>query len=366
MSDESGPRADALPEQSGDRAWLYRAVTGRAASPDRLADQGDVAQFVTGLLHAPDYRNRFRDAARDDADIIAAVELWPPESRPHDLHIFVVTRDPWSKSRAAIERLAPRLGDRLVMTVLSGKADDEPFPDVRGLDLIVIPGQSVFELRARLPEFMKESAWVISIEDHSVPTEEWLDGLLATLAAAPSTCLAVTGTAANLTSIAPWAWANFLFNFYRHWHPAAAPELGGTVATTAFRRDLAGRRPFAIHAFESRVLGRSMPVSNAFPVNHTQHTRFIEATLHVIDNGLVYGASLRRTHLRPRSALFHSVRHVLGGRMRDIAEVLAAHPRRAELPPGTLARIRWIAWCHSFGTVMGALVGSGRAHLRLE
>ncbi|MCZ8315949.1 hypothetical protein [Phreatobacter sp.] len=366
MSQESGPPADGPAAQTGDRAWLFRAVTGQTAAADHLSHPGDAAQFVTDLLASSDYRNRFRDAAREDADIVAAVELWPPETRPHDLHIFVVTGDPWSKSRASIERLAPRLGDRLVMTVLTGKADDEPFPDVPGLELIVIPGQSIFQLRARLPEFMKESAWVISIEDHSVPTQDWLDGLLATLATVPSTCLAVTGTAANLTSTKPWAWANFLFNFYRHWHPAAAPELGGTVATTAFRRDMAGRRPFAIHAFESRVLGRSMPVSNAFPVNHTQHTRFIEATLHVIDNGLVYGASLRRNHLRPRSALFHSVRHVLGGRMRDIAEVLAVHPRRAELPPGTLARIRWIAWCHSLGAVLGALVGSGRAHLRLE
>jgi len=346
---------------------LARAILGRSLTPaERSALPADPVAATQALLDSAAYRDRFRDAALDRDNAIAAAELWPAETRPHDLHVFVVTGDPWSKSRATIDRLAPRLGDRVVLTVLTGKTDEEPFPALPGLELVVIPGQSIFQLRARLPEFLKESAWVISIEDHSVPTEGWLDGLLTTLAAAPSTCVAVTGTAANLTSTAPWAWANFLFNFYRHWHPAAATELGGTVATTAFRRDLVGRRPLPIHGFESVVLGPPMPVSNAFPVNHTQHTRFLAATLHVIDNGLVYGASLRRNHLHPRSALLHSVRHVLGRRMRDVAEVLAAHPHRAELPPGTLGRIRWIAWCHSLGAVIGALFGSGRAHLRLE
>lgn len=346
---------------------VFRAVLGRAPAQGELAGlPQDPSVLAATLTQTVEYRNRFRDARRDADNARLAASLWPAATRPYDLHIFIVSADPWSKSEPSVTRLAPRIGGRVVMTVVTGKEDARPFPVQQGLELVVIPGQSVFQLRARLPGLMKEAAWIVTIEDHSVPTEEWLDGILAAISEASPDQLAITGTAANLDSTEPWHWANFLFNFYRHWHPSSVPELTGTVATTVFRRDLAGSQPFHIYEYERFVLGRPMAVSNAFPINHIQRTSFWQASIHVLDNGLVFGSSLRRLSDNPRVAVVESVRWVLGGRMRDIAEVLARHPRSAELPPGTVGRVRWIAWCHSLGVVLGALFGGGRAHLRLE
>lgn len=360
-ADQSGTPESARSEH------LFKTLLGRAPAEGELAGlPEDPRTLAEALTQSVEYRNRFRDARRDADNAAQAATLWPEQMRPYDLHIFIVSGDPWSKSEAAVTLLAPRIGGRVVMTVLSGQEDARPFPVRDDLELVVIPGQSVFQLRAKLPGLMKEAAWIVSIEDHSVPTEEWLDGLLAAIAAAPPRQLAITGTAANLDSTAPWHWANFLFNFYLHWHPSSAPELTGTVATTVFRRDIVGTRSFPIFEYERFVLGRPMPVSNAFPINHIQRTSFWEASTHVFDNGLVFGSSLRRHSDNPRAALMESVRWVLGGRMRDIAEVLARHPRAQDLPPGTVGRIRWVAWCHSLGVVIGALFGGGRAHLRLE
>lgn len=346
---------------------VFRAVLGRVPAQGELVSlPQDPAELALALMRSVEYRNRFRDARREADNAAEAASLWPTARRPYDLHIFIVSGDPWSKSEPSVTRLAPRLGGRVVMTVVTGKEDARPFPAQDGLELVVIPGQSVFQLRARLPALMKEAGWIVSIEDHSVPTEEWLDGILAAIADAPPEQLAITGTAANLDSTEPWHWANFLFNFYRHWHPASAPELTGTVATTVFRRDIVGTRAFGIYEYERFVLGRPMAVSNAFPINHIQRTSLWEASIHVLDNGLVFGSSLRRRADNPRVAVMESVRWVLGDRMRDIAEVLARHPRAQDLPPGTVGRIRWVAWCHSLGVVIGALFGGGRAHLRLE
>ena len=367
MTDTMGDAGQGPTRDAAQRARLFHALLGRDPAEGELAGlPEEPSALVAALTEAVEYRNRFRDARRDAGNAVEAASLWPAEARPYGLHIFIVSGDPWSKSEAAVQRLAPRLGGRVVMTVLSGQEDARAFPVRDDLELVVIPGQSVFQLRAKLPGLMKEAAWVVSIEDHSVPTEEWLDGLLAAIAAAPPRQLAITGTAANLDSTAPWHWANFLFNFYLHWHPSSAPELTGTVATTVFRRDIVGTRNFPIFEYERFVLGRPMPVSNAFPINHIQRTSFWEASTHVFDNGLVFGSSLRRHSDNPRVAIMESVRWVLGGRMRDIAEVLARHPRAQELPPGTVGRVRWVAWCHSLGVVIGALFGGGRAHLRLE
>lgn len=352
---------------AGPDARLFTMLTGREPAPGELdALPADPAALATALGSSVEVRNRFRDAARDDDEVRTAVRLWPASSRPYDLHILVVSGDPWSKSARTIEALAPRLGGRIHLTLVTRHHDPKPFPVADGLDLVVIEDRSIFQLRALLPTLFREAAWISVLEDHSVPTPEWLDGLLATIGDQPPGTLAITGTAMNLDTTSPWSWANFMFNLYRHWHPSDAETLTGTVATTVFRRDIAGTRPWRIHEYEHAVLGRTMPLTNAFPVNHVQQTTFREASLHVIDNGLVYGSSLRRNADNPRQVVVASIRWVLFGRMREIADVLARHPRAAELPPGTVRRIRWIAWCHSLGVVLGALFGGGRAHMRLE
>jgi hypothetical protein len=362
-NDASASRATA----GGAVTRLYRAILGREPdAAERAASPLDPAELSRRLLDSIEYRNRFRDADWSDGNARQATALWPRASRPLDLHILIVSGDPWSKSHRSIDQLAPRLTGRMQLTLVCGQADTEPFPDHPQIALALFPGESIFQLRTRLPTLFAESAWIAVLEDHSVPTDGWLDAVMAAIDTADDDTLAFTGTALNLDSTAPWSWANFLFNFYQHWSPGEAERLSGTVATALFRRDIVGVRPLPLFHFEEFLLGRQMAVRHDMAVNHIQHTTFWEATTHVIDNGMVYGASIRRNSPAPRKAFVDSVRWVLGGRMRDLAGVLARHPDRSALPRGTLLRLRWIAWCHSLGVVKGVLLGGGRAHIRLE
>jgi hypothetical protein len=348
-------------------ARLYRAILGREPdAAERAASPADEAGLSRLLLDSVEYRNRFRDADWSDGNTRQATALWPRESRPLDLHILIVSGDPWSKARRSIDQLAPRLTERMKLTLVCGQADAAPLPDHPRITLALFPGESIFQLRTRLPTLFAESAWIAVLEDHSVPTDGWLDAVMAAIDAADDETLAFTGMALNLDSTSPWSWANFLFNFYQHWSPGEAERLTGTVATALFRRDIVGVRPLPLFHFEEFLLGRLMVVRHDMTVNHIQHTTGWEATIHVIDNGMVYGASLRRNSPAPRKALIESVGWVVGGRMKHMAEVLARHPAHDHLPRGTRLRLRWIAWCHSLGVVKGALLGGGRAHIRLE
>ncbi len=368
MAEAGQSDASADPAAAHDMvARLHCAILGRAPTEaERAALPVDAAELSRRLLDSVEYRNRFRDADGSDGNARQAARLWPRETRPFDLHIVIVSGDPWSKSRASIDRLAPRLTGRMRLTLVCGQADTAPFPEHPRMTQSLFPGESIFQLRTRLPTLLVESGWVAVLEDHSVPTDSWLDAVMTAIAEADADTLAFTGTAVNLDSTSPWSWANFLFNFYQHWNPTEADRLTGTVATTLFRRDIVGARPIPLFHFEEFLLGRQMIVRNDMAVNHVQHTTFWEATTHVIDNGMVYGASIRRNAPSPRRASIDSVRWVLGGRMRDMAGVLARHPARGVLPAGTLLRLRWIAWCHSLGVVKGILFGGGRAHVRLE
>jgi hypothetical protein len=345
----------------------YLKLLGRLPSDvERQAAETDVCKLVARLLDEPEYRNRFRDVISDNTNARIAARLWPQEKRDYDLHIVFVSREGWSKMQSAFRELVPQLGPRHWLSVLCGAEDKEAFPHFAGTELQVFPGESVFELRARLPTILKEAEWVAVLEDHATPMPGWLVGIMRAIQRTTLETLIFSGTAANETSTSPWSWANFLFNFWQHWHPSAADQLNGTVATTVFRRDLVGSRPLRIYQFENFILGQRGPVVNDFPVNHFQATTCWQATCHVFDNGRVAGSAIRRNSLSPSSTLKSMVRWVSGGRNREIAMVLREHPRFRELPPATLMRVRWIAWCHSAGAIFGALFGGGRAHKRLE
>ena len=279
---------------------------------------------------------------------------------------MIISGEGWRKTLPAVQTLSPQLGPRQWLTVLCGESEKEDFPPFAATELRVFPGESVFQLRAKLPTVLKEAAWISILEDHALPMPGWLDGIVRAIETTAPDVLVLTGTAANATSTSTWSWANFLFNFWAHWHPSADVELTGTVTTTVFRRDLVGARPLNIYRFEDFILGMRGPVINDFPVNHTQFTTWWEATAHVFDNGRVAGSAIRRNSLSPSRTLASAVSRVLGVRNTEIATRLRDHPSVSELPPGTLARIRWIGWCHSAGAIFGALFGGGRAHKRLE
>lgn len=344
----------------------YRLVLGRDPTGEEMHAASAAMDLAAELSDSLEYRARFRDAAYTDTNARSSVALWPAQKRPYDLHIVIISGEHWPKCRPTIEALLPGLTDRTCLTVLCGEPESTPFPYAAPgrVELIEFSGQSVYQLWARLPGVLKEAMWVGALEDHAVPKPGWVEGVLETITTVGDDIFTITGGVANDTT--PWSWANFLFNFAWHWSPSAADSLPGTVATTLFRRDLVGIRPFALFRYEEIILGRRGQVSRRFAVNHIQHTNLWQASTHVFDNGRVAGSALRRNSPSPRRATWNMVSYVCTRRLGEIATVLRAHPRFGELPAGTLGRIRWISLCHSAGVLLGVVIGGGGAHKRLE
>lgn len=346
---------------NADEADMFMRLFGRPPSAEERLSPFDPIR----LTNVPEFRNRFRDAALGDAGTIEAIRLWPLATRDFDLQIMLVSSDGLSKCRPGIEALLPQLRPRTLLTVICGEDEGVPL-EAEHTELVVLPGASVFEIRANIPTLAREAGWIALIEDHATVCSGWVDTALAAIGNAPDEQLVFTGVVSNAHSTSPWSWAGFLFNFAYHWAPSAAPIMSGTVTSLVFRRDLVGARPLPIHHFETALLGRVGPVLNALLVDHEQPVTWWDATLRSIDNGIVTGSALRRHHLAPRRAVSELIGSVNGDRMTQIASLLERHPRRAELPPGTLGRMRWIGLCHSLGVVWGALFGAGGAQHRLE
>ncbi len=348
-------------------AQLFEKLLGRLPDPAELAGlPADEPALITRLTDLVEYRNRFRDALRTDANALASASLWPARSRDYDLQVMLISAEGLSKCAATIARIQPHLRPRTLLTIVCGDPEDGRQPEGEHIELVVMPGASVFDIRARLPTLLRESAWVALCEDHAVPDAGWVDGVLAAIAEAAPDQLAFTATVTNQHSTSPWSWASFLFNFAYHWHPSAASALPGTVTSLVFRRDLLGSLPLKIHEFEQFILGRVGPAYNSIRVDHDQPLSWWRASTHTLDNGIVTGSALRRHRESPRRAMRDMVGWVNGGRVAEIARVLATHPYAATLLPGTIGRLRWIGLCHSAGVVWGCIFGGGRAHKRLE
>lgn len=344
-----------------DGAALFARLMGRTpTAAEQLASLDPIR-----LTDLPEFRNRYREAAASDAEVVEAVRLWPVACRDLELQIMLVSSEGLSKCRPGIDALLPQLRPRTLLTVVCGE-DEGVRLDAEHTELVVLPGASVFEIRARIPTLAHEAGWIALIEDHATVCSGWVDAALAAIRNAPDDQLVFTGVVSNDRSTSPWSWASFLFNFAYHWAPSASRMLTGTVTSLVFRRDLVGARTLPVHRFETEFLGRTGPVFNTLLVDHDQPVTWWGATLRSIDNGIVTGSALRRHHLAPRRAVSELIRSVNGGRMAHIADLLRRHPRRAELLAGTLARIRWIGFCHSLGVVWGAVLGAGNAHHRLE
>jgi hypothetical protein len=283
-----------------------------------------------------------------------------------DLQIVIVSGEEWSKCRPALEAVLPDLRPGQFLTVLYGEAEAQPPPQLPHTEFLLFAGESVFEMRSRLPEIIRDAKWVALLEDHVVPLPGWIAGVSAAIASPPAELESFSASAVNETSTARWDWPNFLFNFAFHWNPGAGTDQPMTVATAIFRRDLLGATRLPLHEFELKVLGRPGPILNDVAVNHIQRVGFLDASMHVFDNGLVSGDAMRVLDPNARKNTIAAVLKVQGERQRQIKAFLKAHPRWPALPRGTLLRLRWIALCHSLGVLVGATFGSGDAHRRLE
>lgn len=356
-------------DQSADvvDGWFGRLLA-RAPSDAERALYAPLAPeaLIAALVELPEYRNRFRDAEPGDDTALMSARLWPVEQRAYDLQIAVISSEGLSKCLATVNRIIPEMGARTLLTLICG--EDEAGERLAGpnIEHIIMPGASVFQLRAALPTLLGEVGWVALMEDHAVPHEGWVRAVETAVREAGSGQVALTSMVTNQISTSTWSWASFLFNFAYHWYPSAASRLPGTVTTLVFRRDLLGRRSLPIHGFEQFILGRQGPAVEGMVVDHNQPLNWWSASYHTFDNGRVNGSALRRHRESPRQAMREMISWTNGGRIREISDVLEKHPERRQLPFGTLARLRWISLCHGLGVAIGTVFGGGGAHQRLE
>lgn len=287
----------------------------------------------------------------------------------HQVRILIFTCDDPDAVRPIVDVLSPGLGPHCDVVIASAAQGKTPAQKNSFVTARCFPGETAFHLRARIAELSGAAEWIVILEDHNFPGPGWLDALRAEINRLPPSCSALVGSVDNKTSLSPWCWANFIHTFYAHWTPAFSGAISGVLANVAIRRSRLPSRPFTIGELEWAILpGLMTDAARAacFPVDHVQHRTLKSATVSHWCNGRVTGALIAAHVARPRRSAFKHARANLTRRIRAIESALITHPRRSELPPGTLYRVRWLALCHASGALWGSWFGWGRAAYALE
>ncbi|MCM2252933.1 MAG: hypothetical protein NDJ19_11290 [Ramlibacter sp.] len=295
----------------------------------------------------------------------------PGHARP-SVHVFIVSGDHPAKCYPALDRIAPDLGERTHVTVLSGLSHPE-LGELRDYGARVtfrhFPGDSVWHLRARLPPMAGSFEWILVLEDHNVPLPGWLAALQEVLGRTGEGVPIVFGATSNLTSTDAWSWANYLAVQVFHWAPEMRQPVQPLPFNAAIRSSLLPARCWELGEYETVVLARLMrdaQCSARFPVDHIQFRRFPEVLTHHWFNGRSTGAFIRTHSLSKIKALLAHVAYVLVVRPARTFAALRRHPLSGTLPAGTYLRTCILALAHGCGAVVGFLAGPGESMWRLE
>jgi hypothetical protein len=256
----------------------------------------------------------------------------------------------------------------LEVIVVSGSRGSAEIPLGPRATLRLFPGESVFDLRRRIPMLAGEARWVILLEGHNKLEPGWQAGLRGRLASLPESCDVLLGHVENLTSAGVWSWASFLHTFAFHWRPDRDSAAMPSVTNIAVRGARLPARALRLGEFEFEILPGLMATAAqapGFAVDHVQHLGWASASLAHWCNGRVTGAMMAGCLPRGSGAARRHARAVVTARLVKIESLIGAHPARHELPAGTLARVRWLALCHAAGALWGGRFGPGRAAERL-
>ena len=289
---------------------------------------------------------------------------------PLCFQVVIVTHEPLTKVGPVLASLAQAATDRFHVVVLTGAQSPGPSDDLGPRVTVAgFPGESVFHLRSRIPELTTSAEWAVILEDHNLVAPDWADRLLETLLAQPPEVAVLIGAATNDQSTDPWSYANFLSVLGFHWWPSLHAPLEPLGFNIAFRRSRLPARRFELGAYEVEFMPGLMPLargSTTFPVDHRQVRLFPGVLAYHWANGRVTGAFMRRfVDSGFLKVLSHGLNAALFRQMR-LRRLLRTHPRRGELPRGSLVRVQMLAVAHAFGAVFGGLFGAGRAPWELE
>lgn len=346
---------------------LSLALIGDTCTKVLMTEETDNLELcLSTLLNSHSFRNRFRNAAYTDENASMSLALWPPLTRDYKLQIIVITKEGWSKCKLIVDYFLLNMPPDFFLTIVSGEADPAIKPSHPRLDIHVIQGKNVPELKALIPTFLKESEWVSCFEDHAPPAPNWIKETQAALENMQPETMAFTGTYTNFTSTSNWSWASFLFNGLNHWHPCTSAQLTGSVGTTFFRRDLLGSSPMPIYHFEHYIFGRKMQVVDKIQVNHTQHLSCFSAIYHNFTSAIASGASRRLISLNPIQDVHSHNREVIFERIIHLQKQLVNHSSYPLIPKRTCYRVGVIAIAHCIGYAVGIFFGPLHSYDQIE
>jgi hypothetical protein len=282
--------------------------------------------------------------------------------------VLVLTGEAPARICGLMDELLAAEDTDLEVIVASGSRGSAEIPLGPRATLRLFPGESVFDLRRRIPMLAGEARWVILLEGHNKLAPGWQAGLRGRLVALPEGCDMLIGHVENLTSAGVWSWASFLHTFAFHWRPDRNSAAVPSVINIAVHGARLPARRLRLGEFEFEILPELVATAvkaPGFAVDHVQHLGWASASLVHWGNGRVTGALMAGRLPGGGTAVRRHARAVVTARVVEIKSLIGAHPARHELPVGTLAGVRWLALCHAGGALWGARFGAGRAAERL-
>lgn len=276
---------------------------------------------------------------------------------------FVVT------ARERLDQAAPNLaafrskaGEADEIIVITGCAAPTAATPASWYSVFAVPDPSEFALRAQIPAVCRKE-WVVVLEDHAVIGPRTIDAIREMICANPELDL-IPFLAKNLTSVSPWGWANFLFNFSLVWAPLDSPPPFSVVTSAVVRRaKLGGETPLEEGAWELRVIpglfseGRTA-FSNDIFFDHVKPLNFLSALAIAFHNSRA-GAALQRKLGIPIRNILYEGWYCAGPRPRLLAAAVAH--RMPELPARSFGRVRLMGCAHLIGNIVGSFFGGGRS-----
>ena len=291
------------------------------------------------------------------------------------LSIVLAVTHPWPAARACLELLADQrlsTGAEIVVADSTGRALPDPLPDcLRGVQTVVVPGASVFELRARATEAAKGSiiAWT---EDHCQPTSNWCERILQSHVERPD-ALVIGGAVQNGSTTTRMDWANFLCTFGPFLPPFGERPIGRmpAVANLSFKRSALPPERLRPGSVELLINPRlwacgKIQFDDSIVVRHIQSWGFWGTPVAHFHNGRSTTGLVVKQITLPRRLARLCVCFALPAEiLRTAARPLIGKPKIPVLR--CLPLMAGLAIAHSAGEFTGLLLkGPGDSPLRLE
>jgi hypothetical protein len=296
-----------------------------------------------------------------------------------ELSVVIGSTEPWSHMRPGVERVAQaarRVGGDVVLAMshAEGLPADEAGGLPAGVRVVVVPGASVFALRAAgLAE--ARGRVVVVTEDHCEFPSDWLEQVLRAHAEHPSAA-GVAGPVRNCTGACAIDWANFYMSYApfaggrwrerpRRVPPAANVSLKRWAIPASGGAFAEGYLEF--HLLPELWLSGKVAYVDAVAIEHGQSHGFFNAFGKHFHNGRASSGLWARSGVRPPMLARLGAALTAPGRI--VRESLEG-VRLAGEPAGrvrmAMPLLVGLALCHTLGELVGLAIGPGQSPMELK